>query len=94
MNQGWWFFSKNRWDECSRCGAVETNLTRNHEVTCSIPGLTPWVKDPGIAVAVVYRPTALAPIRLLPWEPPYAMGVAPKGKKKQTSKQTKKRWDV
>ena len=26
-------------------GAVETNLTRNHEVVGSIPGLTQWVKD-------------------------------------------------
>jgi len=29
----------------SRCGAAETNLTSNHEVTGSIPGLAPWVKD-------------------------------------------------
>ena len=29
----------------SRHGAVETNLTRNHEVSGSIPGLTQWVKD-------------------------------------------------
>ena len=26
-------------------GTVETNLTRNHEVEGSIPGLTLWVKD-------------------------------------------------
>ena len=26
-------------------GAAETNLTRNHEVVGSIPGLTQWVKD-------------------------------------------------
>ena len=30
----------------SRRGAVEANLTRNHEVSGSIPGLTPWVEDP------------------------------------------------
>ena len=29
----------------SHRGAAEMNLTRNHEVAGSIPGLTPWVKD-------------------------------------------------
>ena len=29
----------------SRSGTAETNLTRNHEVERSIPGLAPWVKD-------------------------------------------------
>ena len=29
----------------SRCGAAETNLTRNHEVVGSIPGLDQGVKD-------------------------------------------------
>ena len=29
----------------SRCGAVETNPTGNHEVVGSIPGLACWVKD-------------------------------------------------
>ena len=29
----------------SRHGAVETNPTRNHEVTGSIPGLVQWVNN-------------------------------------------------
>ena len=29
----------------SRCGTVETNLTRNHEVAGSMPGLAQRVKD-------------------------------------------------
>ena len=38
-------------------GIAETILTRNHEVVGSIPGLTQWVEDPGIAMGfgVVHR---------------------------------------
>ena len=32
--------------ESSHCGTVETNPTRNHEVSGSIPGLAQWFKDP------------------------------------------------
>ena len=32
----------------SRCGAVETNLTGNHEDVGSIPGLTQWVGGPAL----------------------------------------------
>ena len=56
-----------------------------------ILGLTQWVKDPAFAVScgvgcrhgsdpkflwLWCRPAAIAPIRPLAWEPPYAMGVA------------------
>ena len=34
---------KNPWS--SRCGAAQTNPTRNPEVSGSIPGLIQWVKD-------------------------------------------------
>ena len=27
------------------CGAMETNVTRNHELAGLIPGLDPWVKN-------------------------------------------------
>ena len=30
---------------CSRHGTEEKNLTRNHEIVGSIPGLSQWVKD-------------------------------------------------
>ena len=69
------------------------NLTRNHEVAGSIPGLAQWVKGSSVAVscgvgrrcrcsldvALLWlwrRPAAIALIRPLTWESPYAAGAA------------------
>ena len=81
----------------SHSGAAEMNPIRNHEVSGSIPGLTQWVKDPMLLSAVVggrhsldlallwlwCRLAAVASIRPLAWEPPYAAGAALKSKKKK-----------
>ena len=39
------------YSQSSHFGAEEMNLTRNHEVVGSIPGIAQWVKDPAIAVS-------------------------------------------
>ena len=70
---------------------METNLTRNHEVVGSIPGLTQWVKDP-VLLWLWCRPAAIALIRPLAWEPPYAVGSAlEKAKRQKIFKKIKKR---
>ena len=76
---------------------METNPTRNHEVAGSILGLSQWVKDRsgmamscgvghrhGSDLALLWlwrRLAAVAPIRSLAWEHPYAAGAALKSKK-------------
>ena len=57
-----------------------TNLTRNHEVVGSIPGLVQWVKDLAL---LILRLVATTPIRPLAWEPPHAVGAALEKAKRQ-----------
>ena len=79
------------------CGSVVMNPTRIHEDTGSVPGLTQWIKDPGIAMScgvgrrhssdlallcLWCKMTATVPIQLLAWELPYAMGAALKRQEK------------
>ena len=64
------------------------NSTRNYEVSGLIPGLAQWVKDPAL-LWLWCRPTAVAPIRPLTWEPPCAAGAALKGQKTKKKKKKK-----
>ena len=56
----------------------------------SIPGLAQQVKDLAL-LWLWYRPAATAPIRLLAWEPPYAVRQALEKAKSQKAKKPKKK---
>ena len=58
-----------------------TNPTRNHVVAGLIPVLAQWVKNL-VLLWLWCRPVAIAPIRPLAWEPPYASGAAQRNSKK------------
>ena len=77
-----------------------TNLTRQHGVVGLVPGLAQWIKDLALPVSygvgrrcgldpkllwLWCRPAAVALIRLLAWEPPYAMGTDPEKTKRKNN---------
>ena len=64
----------------SLCGAVEMNLTSNHEVSGSIPGLAQWA-GALMCHELWCRLVASALIPPLAWEPPYDASAALKCKK-------------
>ena len=79
----------------SHRGSVEMNLTSIHKDACSVPGLVRGLRiavsygvgrrrglDP-VLLWLWCRPAVVAPIGPLAWEPPYAMSVALKRKKKK-----------
>ena len=77
----------------SHHGAAEINLYRNHEVVGSIPRLAQWVKD--LALLWLWcRPAAVAPIRSLGWEPPYATCAALRSKRKKKKEREREKQTI
>ena len=65
-----------------------TNPTRNHEVAGLIPSLAHWVKNLALLWLWLWL-AAIALIRPLAWESPYAAGVALKRQKTKRKKKKK-----
>ena len=93
------------YDRSSHRGSVETNLTSISADSGSIPGLGQWVKGSSIAVScgagcrrgsdpmllwLWCMLAAIAPIRALAWEPPFASGASLKRQKTKIQKTNKK----
>ena len=90
-------------------GTAETNPTRNREVARSIPGPARWVKDLAFAMScgvdcrhssdlvllwLWRRLAAVAPVRPLAGEPPYAAGAALKREKKGKKSKKWRLWEM
>ena len=58
-----------------------------------ISGLTQWVKDPSL-LWLWYRPTAVALIGPLAWEPPYTESVDLKSKKKKKREREREKTEM
>ena len=70
----------------SCCGAMETNTTSIQEDVGSSSGFTWWVGDL-VWLWLWHRLAAVAAIRPLAWEPPYAAGAALKAQDKKKERE-------